>query len=65
MREEKPEKDFIREKIVRPKKTVKQLIVRAAFYLVFALVFGAVAAVGFVVARQFTEQRINLSLIHI
>lgn len=59
MREEKPEKDFIREKIVRPKKTVKQLIVRAAFYLVFALVFGAVAAVGFVVARQFTEQRIN------
>ena len=59
MREEKPEKDFIREKIVRPKKTLKQICVRAAFYLVFALVFGAVAAVGFVAVHRYAEERLT------
>lgn len=47
---------FIREKIVKQPLTRKQIIRRVLLYLLFAVLFGVVAAVSFVIAQPFAMQ---------
>lgn len=50
------EKKFMREKIVKPKRTGKQVAGKIICLLLFAVIFGVVAAVSFVVSKPMAEK---------
>lgn len=50
------EKTFMREKIVKPKQSKKQMAGRLVCLFLFAVIFGIVAAVSFVVSKPMAEK---------
>ena len=52
-------REFIREKIVRPPLTRRQVACHAAFFVCSAAVFGAVAAAAFAAVRPVAERRFS------